>query len=130
MNLLDGTVTNGRFQRAEGSIPVKNGAATERVLGFRPEHAEITKRGAPDTFAGEVYVVEPLGSETLVSVKVGADRVNVRVWAGFEGQIGDECGVRPDAGRTVLFEKENGQLIQGSTNGTSQLPQQPQQLGA
>src|SRR3984893_6574573 len=101
MNLLDGTVSNGRFQRAEGSIPIKNGAGMERVLGFRPEHAEITMRGAPDSFAGEIYVVEPLGSETLVSVNVGADRVNVRVWAGFQGQIGDQCGVKPDHGHTV-----------------------------
>ena len=133
MNLLDGTVSNGRFQREEGSVPVKNGAAVERVLGFRPEHAEITMRGAPDSLAGEIYVVEPLGSETLVSVNIGADRVNVRVWAGFQGQIGDECGVRPDAGRTVIFDKESGQLIQGSTDAsTQQAPQrqQPQQLGA
>jgi multiple sugar transport system ATP-binding protein len=130
MNLLEGTVSNGRFQRPEGSIPVQNGAATERVLGFRPEHSQITMRGAPDSFAGEIYVVEPLGSETLVSVNVGADRVNVRVWADFQGQIGDECGVRPDAGRTVLFDKESGRLIQGSTNGDSQPQQHPQQLGA
>jgi len=46
----------------------------------------------------------------------------VRVWAGFEGQIGDQCGVRPDASRVVLFEKESGQLIQGSTNGSSKQP--------
>jgi multiple sugar transport system ATP-binding protein len=76
-------------------------------------------RAAPDSFAGEIYVVEPLGSETLVSVKLGTDRVNVRVWADFEGQIGDQCGVRPDASRVVLFEKDSGQLIQGSTNGSS-----------
>ena len=123
MNLLEGAVTDGRFQRGEGSIPIEKGAATERVLGFRPEHAQITMRGAPDSFAGEIYVVEPLGSETLVSVKVGADRVNVRVWAGFEGQIGDQCGVRPDASRVVLFEKDSGQLIQGSTNGSSKQPE-------
>ena len=64
---------------------------------------------------------------------MGADRVKVRVWAGFQGQIGDEWGVRPDAGRTVLFDKESGQLIQGSTDGATQQPpqrQQSQQLGA
>ena len=122
MNLLEGTVADGRFQRPEGGVPVENGAAPERVLGFRPEHAQITMRGAPDSFAGEIYVVEPLGSETLVSVKVGADRVNVRVWSGFEGQIGDQCGVRPDASRTVLFEKDSGRLLHGSTNGASKQP--------
>src|SRR5712664_1629767 len=123
MNLLQGAVAGGRFQRAEGSIPVEKGAASVRVLGFRPEHSQITMRGAPTSFAAEFYVVEPLGSETLVSVKVGADRVNVRVWAGFEGQIGDQCGVRPDTSRIVLFEKESGQLMQGSTNGSSNQPE-------
>jgi multiple sugar transport system ATP-binding protein len=124
MNLLDGTVGNGQFRREEGTFPVPDGsgAAGERVFGFRPEHAQITMRGAQDSLAGEVYVVEPLGSETLVSVKVGADRVNVRVPADFKGQIGDECGVRPDASRTVLFDKESGQLIQGSTAGASRQP--------
>jgi ABC-type sugar transport system ATPase subunit len=122
MNLVQGTVSNGRFQREEGSIPIQNGAATERVLGFRPEHAEITMRGAPDSFAGEIYVVEPLGSETLVSVSVGADRVNVRVWAGFQGQIGDQCGVRPDATRSVLFSKDTGNLVRGTADGSSQEP--------
>ena len=92
------------------------------MLGFRPEHAEITMRGAPDSFAGEIYVVEPLGSETLVSVNVGADRVNVRVWAGFQGQIGDQCGVRPEAGRTVLFSKDTGNLVRGTADGSSQEP--------
>jgi multiple sugar transport system ATP-binding protein len=122
MNLLEGMVSNGRFQRDEGSIPTKHDAAAERVLGFRPEHAEITMRGAPDSFAGEIYVVEPLGSETLVSVNVGADRVNVRVWAGFQGQIGDQCGVRPEAGRTVLFSKDTGNLVRGTADGSSQEP--------
>ena len=116
MNLLQGAVKGGRFERPEGSIPVEAGSAKEeRILGFRPEHAQITMRGAADTFAGEIYVVEPLGNETLVSVNVGADRVNVREAAGFQGQIGDQCGVRPDAVRTVLFDKENGRLVQGST---------------
>jgi multiple sugar transport system ATP-binding protein len=123
MNLLDGVVSGGRFVRPEGGIPV--GAAREserRVLGFRPEHAQITRRGSADSFAGEVYVVEPLGNETLVSVKVGEDRVNVRAAAGFDGQIGDECGVRPDAARAVLFDKDGGELVHGSTDGSSQDP--------
>src|SRR5437879_4889593 len=88
MNLLHGTVTNGHFQRAEGTFPIDNGAATELVLGFRPEHAQITMRGAPDSFAGEIYVVEPPGSETPVAVKVGADRVNVGGGWECQGQMG------------------------------------------
>src|SRR5438132_2591324 len=75
MNLLAGAVANGRFQRDEGSVPVNAGEASDgRILGFRPEHAQITMRGAADSFAGEIYVVELLGNETLVSVKVGDDR--------------------------------------------------------
>jgi multiple sugar transport system ATP-binding protein len=116
MNLLGGTVAGGRFHRDEGSSPLSgDGASGDVIFGFRPEHAQITMRGSQDSFAGEIYVVEPLGSETLVSVKVGDDRVNVRTPADFKGQIGDECGVRPDAARTVLFDRKSGQLVQGST---------------
>ena len=123
MNLLDGSVAGGRFLRAEGSVPAGEGPAVEEaVLGFRPEHAQITMRGSADSFAGEIYVVEPLGNETLVSVKSGDERINVRVAAGFRGLIGDECGVRPDAGRTVLFSKDSGNLIRGTADGSSQEP--------
>src|SRR5438309_11035517 len=88
MNLLDGTVTGGRFQRAEGSVPVEDGAASDgRILGFRPEHAQITMRGAADSFAGEIYVVELLGNETLVTVMAGVVRVTVRAAAGFWGKV-------------------------------------------
>src|SRR5207248_11770556 len=90
--------------------------------GCRAEKAKITMRGDPNSLAGVIHVLEPLGSVTLVSVKVDADRVNVRVWSDFQGQIGDQCGVRPDASRTVLFETDSGQLIQGSTNGASKQP--------
>src|SRR5207244_7903153 len=114
---------NARFAGAEGTVPVADGpAAAQTVLGFRPEHAQITMRGSADSFAGEIYVVEPLGNETLVSVKAGDDRINVRAAAGFRGQIGDECGVRPDASRTVLFNKDSGELVRGSTDGSSRQP--------
>jgi multiple sugar transport system ATP-binding protein len=123
MNLLEGTAADGRFVRAEGSVPIDGRVPGSVVLGFRPEHAQITVRGAPDSFAGEIYVVEPLGSETLVSVNVGADRVHVRVWAGFQGQIGDQCGVRLDPARAVLFDKATGNLVQGRAGGPARKPE-------
>ena len=112
------TTVTVALANGETAANTANGVAYRGVWVF----SQITMRGAPDSFAGEIYVVEPLGSETLVSVKVGADRVNVRVWSDFQGQIGDQCGVRPDASRTVLFETDSGQLIQGSTNGASKQP--------
>ena len=39
------------------------------ALGVRPEDLEILAQGTPGTLAGEIYVVEPMGNETLVDVR-------------------------------------------------------------
>jgi multiple sugar transport system ATP-binding protein len=53
-----------------------------------------------------VYVVEPLGNETLIAVTVGEEQVNLRAPAGFEPAVGERCGVRPDPDRVHLFDPE------------------------
>ena len=57
-------------------------------LGFRPEHALLVEPGTHGAFDGEIYVVEPLGNETIVAVDVGGTVVNVRATADFTAAIG------------------------------------------
>ena len=66
----------------------------------------MTAPGEAGSLAGEVYVVEPLGNETLIAVTVGEEQVNLRAPAGFEPAVGERCGVRPDPGRVHLFDPE------------------------
>ncbi len=46
------------------------------------------------SLAGEVYVVEPMGNETLVDVRLGDQRVMVRAPRSFNAAIGSAIGVR------------------------------------
>ncbi len=112
MNILDGNVADRRFANEAGSVPLPDRIATGATkLGFRPEHAGLTEPGAPDSFAGEIYVVEPLGNETLVTVDLGGTLVNVREAADFGGAVGDRCAVRPLLQHLHLFDDATGESL-------------------
>jgi multiple sugar transport system ATP-binding protein len=108
MNVLPGEVDDGVFRHAQGTVPLSGspprGAAT---LGFRPEHATFVEPGADGSLAGEVYVVEPLGNETLVAVQVGDELLNVRTAAGYDAPIGTRCGILPTPGHLHLFDPQS-----------------------
>ena len=80
-------------------------------LGFRPEHAGLTEPGTPGSFAGEIYVVEPLGNETLVTVDLDGTLVNVRDAADFSGSAGDRCTVQPLLQHLHLFDDATGESL-------------------
>jgi multiple sugar transport system ATP-binding protein len=112
MNVLDGAMEGGRFKHAAGEVPVADAGHSGPVkLGFRPENAEMTAPGEAGSLDGEVYVVEPLGNETLIAITIGDTQVNVRAPAGFEPPVGERCGVRPDPGRLHLFNPETEAAI-------------------
>jgi multiple sugar transport system ATP-binding protein len=112
MNVLGGAVADGVFAHTAGSVPVAGAAVRGDVkLGFRPEHATVAEPDAEAAFAGEIYVVEPLGNETLVAVDVGGTVVNVRAAAGFTAAIGQRCAVRPDLRQLHLFDAETGEAL-------------------
>jgi multiple sugar transport system ATP-binding protein len=112
MNVLTGEVTDGVFTHPRGSIAL--GRSDHRGparLGFRPEHARMVESGAANSLASEVYVVEPLGNETLLALRVGDDLINLRAAAGVNPTVGSECGVAPDPHHLHLFDAETGAAI-------------------
>jgi multiple sugar transport system ATP-binding protein len=109
MNVLSGEVNDGMFCLASGKVALP--AACHRgpaKLGFRPEHAELVEHSSNGSLAGEIYVVEPLGNETLVAIDVGDALVNVRQPADFSMSVGSRCGIRPIARHLHLFDHETG----------------------
>jgi multiple sugar transport system ATP-binding protein len=110
MNILSGEIADGAFRRAGGSVPMPAASHSGPVkLGFRPEHAELVEPGSNGALAGEIYVVEPLGNETLVTIDVGEGLVNIRQPADFAMPVGSHCAVRPVARHVHLFDLETGQ---------------------
>jgi multiple sugar transport system ATP-binding protein len=112
MNVLAGDVVDGRFCRPSGNLALP--AAGHRgpaKLGFRPEHAELVEPSSSGSLAGEIYVVELLGNETLVTIKTGDALVNIRQPADFSIPIGAPCGVRPITRHLHLFDAETGEAL-------------------
>ncbi|HYW29808.1 MAG TPA: ABC transporter ATP-binding protein [Gaiellales bacterium] len=116
MNVLSGEVSGGVFNHPCGSIAL--GRSDHRgpaKLGFRPEHAAMVDAGTDGALAAEVYVVEPLGNETLIALRVGEDLINLRAGATVNPAVGSACGVLPTAGHLHLFDVGSGDAI--SRNG-------------
>ena len=127
MNVLKGEVTVRRLHARAGARST-SGAASVRgpaMLGFRPEHAAMVAPGAPDSLAGEVYVVEPLGNETLITIALGDDLVNLRAAAGVDPAIGTRIGLLPERGRLHLFDSETGAAIPAAPAQKEEPPPSP-----
>jgi multiple sugar transport system ATP-binding protein len=112
MNVLAGDVVDGRFCRPSGTVTMPaSGHRGAAKLGFRPEHAELVESSSGGSLPGEVYVVEPLGNETLVTIKTDDALVNIRQPADFSIPIGAPCGVRPIARHLHLFDAQTGDAL-------------------
>ncbi|MDH2430660.1 ABC transporter ATP-binding protein [Sphaerisporangium sp. TRM90804] len=72
MNLLPGVVRDGALRVAGGALPLPAGLADgeEVVYGLRPEYTDLSPSPRPDAFAGQVSVVENLGTSSLVTLEV------------------------------------------------------------
>jgi multiple sugar transport system ATP-binding protein len=112
MNVVAGELTDGAFRHPAGRVMLDRQARRGTVkLGFRPEHAVLVEPGAIGTLDGELYVVEPLGNETLAAVRVGEDIVNVRLPADYAGTAGERVGVRPERGHLHLFDPDTDDAL-------------------
>jgi multiple sugar transport system ATP-binding protein len=92
-------------------------------LGFRPEHAALVEASAGGALSGEIYVVEPLGNETLVTVNLQGTLVNIRQPAEFAMTIGTRCAVRPVTGHLHLFDDKTGEALKTAFATASNRPE-------
>jgi multiple sugar transport system ATP-binding protein len=79
------------------------------TLGLRPEHLEVGKGAAPaGTQSGQVYLVEPMGSESWVTVDVAGERLIARAAEDFAARTGEPVWLRYDAQRLHRFDTASG----------------------
>ncbi len=127
MNLLAGSIAEGGGEavlgggdlrlplpplfRTEGKAPSKDGL----VFGLRPEHIEIAPESPgqrPDSaFDGRVEVVEPLGAEAIIEIKVGRLSLTARVRGGDLPPIGVSVRCLVDARHVYVFDRQTGNRI-------------------
>jgi multiple sugar transport system ATP-binding protein len=77
------------------------------VLGVRPQDIEPGTSSTGDaSFAAEVYAVEPLGTETIVDVKLGDGIYKFVGPATFMSKIGDKLNLQINKANVHVFDKK------------------------
>lgn len=91
-------------------VPANLGSGEEVTLGIRPEHLTLTEMEMPQAIPAEVYVVQPLGTETLINLLVDGVTVSVRIFSDEPPQLPQQVWVQPDLGRLRLY-RSSGELV-------------------
>ena len=111
MNTMPGSVADGRFRIAEGSLAVGNYAPRERViLGFRPEDATIVAAAQGD-LAAAVFSCELTGNETIVTCTIGETQVIVKMDKDFDVGVDAQVGIKINGRKACLFDPDSGDRI-------------------
>ncbi len=85
-----------------GSKAENNSTSSEVVIGIRPEHISINEKEGIET---EVYVVEPLGRDILVSAKLGDLMIKVLTSPPFKAAMGDRVRLSFKLDKIMLFDE-------------------------
>jgi multiple sugar transport system ATP-binding protein len=108
MNIFDGVVRSGAVDALGSRWPAAAGAEGQKVkYGLRPEHLEPASTG----IAAEVVVVEPMGAETEILVKVGDTNLTVITRGRSTAGPGDRVFLAPQAAHVHLFDAQTGLRI-------------------
>src|SRR5207248_8654431 len=87
----------------------RTSAAVDMQLGIRPEHVTVgTGAAPPDAVAGRVYLVEPLGADTWVTVKAEGLRLTGRAAGDFAAPPGVAAWARIHPAELLRFDARTG----------------------
>jgi multiple sugar transport system ATP-binding protein len=92
---------SGGFAARLATQPAEQG---EIILGVRPEEVIIRRQQETGSVPGEVFVVEDLGNERLVTLDLGGQFVVARMAADFPAEMGERLWFGFDPERAHLFD--------------------------
>ena len=81
------------------------------VIGIRAENMETLNQPADDALQVEVLVVEPLGSQNLLTVQIGSDIVKVSTHPTFEVAPGNDVWLRFPADKIRWVDRDSGRVL-------------------
>jgi len=130
MNLIEGRVEGGMIKLGEASLPMPHGlAAAARaagepiLLGIRPNALTLGAAGVAGQLAGQVSLVEHVGAESVVAVKLSHASTAHDEEGAVPGEImittqgysdlepGDQVSVVADLSEAVLFSRATGERL-------------------
>lgn len=98
----------GKETMTDCSLP---GGVFECVLGLRPEEVTVVRDYSSDDITGEIYAVQPAGSETLLQVKVENEILLIKGIGLKSYDMGQKVGLRFSPEILTVYEKTGGRLI-------------------
>jgi multiple sugar transport system ATP-binding protein len=87
------------------------------VLGVRPENVTVTPDQKPFSIPAEVYVVEDLGSERMVDLRIDGQPASARIDGRFEPKIGDRVWISFSPDDSHLFDPQTELQLLKRVNG-------------
>ncbi|WP_412065681.1 ABC transporter ATP-binding protein [Rhizobium sp. SYY.PMSO] len=104
MNFLECVIERGALTTKEGtSLGAFKGAGNGReevVQGIRPENIKLH----PEGFPARITMVEPTGSETILSLDIAGQRVVANLRDRFNPQVGDDIRLAVDMDASHIFD--------------------------
>ncbi|HRD84500.1 MAG TPA: TOBE domain-containing protein, partial [Rubrivivax sp.] len=89
-----------------------SGYGGERTLGLRPENLRLSRDDELDLeLPATLQLVEPLGAETLITVRLGDAEMIARVAAGFQQAAGSALTLYAHPRHLHLFDRSSGQAL-------------------
>ncbi len=119
MNFLKGQIEGKNFLFEGLTVPLKDYKAEKpltnqaAVLGVRPEHILINEnvKGSTEVYKAVVDLVEPMGSDSLVWVKLGSSIISARVESNRNFEPGQKVEVRFRIPLASVFEESTGERL-------------------
>jgi multiple sugar transport system ATP-binding protein len=100
---------------ANGSGLLDGYAQSEVILGIRPEHMEdrafVENCDLERILRAEVALVEPMGSNTHLRMKIGDSEIIACVDSRTAARVGETISLVCDLSRICLFDKAEGSLL-------------------
>ena len=114
MNLLNLKCEGDNALLGKYRLPLRisNTNQTQIILGIRPEDATLADNNSKITVAGKAYLVEQLGKENLVSIKINDSHKTIRALLPSEGNWQDKTitlAINP--ARIHWFDLETGDRL-------------------
>lgn len=90
----------------EARAGLQEASSPQVVLGIRPEDVLLKTEPVNGMPRGEVYMLEPLGRDTLVDVRVGQQPIRALVPGGATVKVGERVWLDWDPERQHVFDAE------------------------
>jgi ABC-type sugar transport system ATPase subunit len=106
-------LADGRALALAGDVARRADGATGRevIAGFRPEHLAWAGDDPRAAIVGEAVVVEPLGSDTLVSLDLAGAGVIARLPPRLVRRAGERVALTVDPAHVHVFDRSTGRRL-------------------